>query len=97
MKLDENETPDEGKNTYKEHLQYNEKEQNVKNIVFDSAKFSTHANFFGITPPTLLTSYFDPCDPRQNFIELRYPLQRLNRATYETTIPTPPTLFNRLK
>ena len=32
-----------GMNTYKEHLQFNENERNVKNIFFTQANFSTYA------------------------------------------------------
>ena len=55
----------DGKNTYEEHLQNNEKERNAKNIVFDSRQlFDPYYNFMD---PTLLRH------PRQNFIDPRHP------------------------
>ena len=48
-----------GMNTYKEHLQYNEKERNVKNVVFDPRQlFDRCQNFVDSR---------HPCHPRQNF------------------------------
>ena len=47
------------RNTYKEHLQYNEKEQNLKNIAFDLPKFfNPYQNIMG---PCYA------CQPHQNF------------------------------
>ena len=55
-------------NTNKEHLQYSDREQNMKILFLTHAKFSTHAKFCGITPPTLPTPYFDQPNSRQNFM-----------------------------
>ena len=82
-KLDENKTPDERK---KYLLEYNEKEQNVKNIVFDPCQNfmeSNHSRYPRQSTPKLYA-------PRQ-------PLQSLTRATHELTITTPPTLSSRFK
>ena len=47
-----------GRNTFKGYLQYNEKERNIKNIVFDSHQlFDSSQNF----------------DPRQNFMDPHHP------------------------
>ena len=59
--------------------------------------FQPMPKFCGITPPTLATPYFDPRNLQQKFRDPRHPLQSLTRATYESTIPTPTTLFSRLK
>ena len=42
-----------GTNTYKEHLQYKEKEQNIKNIVFDPFQLFDRCQ-----------SFIEPCYPR---------------------------------
>lgn len=52
-----------GANTYKDHLQYNKKERNVKNIVF---VFDQCQNFMDPHLPRHPRRNFDP---RQNFID----------------------------
>ena len=66
------------KNTYKEHLQDNEKEQNVKNLVFDPCQVfkpcqnfveSHHSRYrrhflWKLYGPTPVTPKFDPLHPR---------------------------------
>ena len=54
------------KNTLKEHLQYNEKEKNVKNIVFYPCQvFNPCQNF---------VESHHPRNPCQDFMDPRHPL-----------------------
>ena len=71
-------------NTYKEHLQYNEKELNVKNIVFDPRQlFETCQNF--TVPHYLRQNFMEPRHPLQKFKEPCHPRQNLTYATHKST------------
>ena len=95
-----------GMNTYKEHLLYNEKEQNVKNInTFFEARqlFDPCKNFMGLQHPSPLHQH-QSFDSRQYFMNPRhfffYPRQNIMNSrhprSHAATLPTPHTLFNRL-
>ena len=60
-------------NTYKKHLEYNEKERKAKNIVFDPRKLFDPCQIF--TDPRLPRQNFDP---RQIFMDPRYPCQNFD-------------------
>ena len=50
-----------GANTNKEHLQYNEKSRNVKNIVFDPRQlFDPCKSFMDLRHPRYPRQHFDP-------------------------------------
>ena len=79
------------KKTYQEHLQYNEKKGNIKNITLDRRQlFSPCQSFMGQRYPCHSRQNFDPhhffdsCqnfkDPRQDFTVPRH--QHRNHVTY---------------
>ena len=82
-----------GTNTYKEHLLYNEKKRNVKNIdiVFDPRQFfDTYKNFMDPCQPRHQRQILDPrhfLDQRQKFMSPRLPRKNLTNATNEPTHP----------
>ena len=74
-----------GTNAYKEHLLYDENERSAKNIDIGSDScqlFHPYKHFMG--PRHLF-------DQSQTFMNLRQP------RTHAPMLPTPPTLFSRLK
>ena len=90
--------------TYEEHLSHYEKEPNVKNIVFGPRQLLYADRKFRDTrhphhPRSGSINLRHPRQPRhifdqrQNYVN---PHQNLTHATYEPTLPTPPTLFNML-
>ena len=71
------------KNTYKEHLQHNEKEQSVKNIVLDSSQvFNPHQNF--------VKSHHPRC-PRHIMTHVTHMKALWNHAIHSKVWPAPPT------
>ena len=87
-----------GMNTYKEHLLYNEKKRNVKNIdiIFDPRQFfDTCKNFMDPCQPRHPSQIMDPrhfFDSRQKFMSPRLPRKNLTNANYEPTHPHYPFL-----
>ena len=74
-----------GTNTYKEHLLYNEKKRNVKNIdiAFDTRQLCNTCKNFQRHP----RQNFDPRHPRyprHNFMNPRHPRYPRTHATHAT-------------
>ena len=71
------------KDTYREHLQYNEKEQNVNNIVFDSCQFSNPCQNF--------VESHHPRYPRHILTHATYLKTLWSHATHSKVWPAAPT------
>ena len=84
-----------GTNAYKEHLLYDENERSAKNIDIGSDScqlFHPYKHFMDPRHPR--KHFMDPrhlFDQRQTFMNLHHP------RTHAPMLPTPPTLFSRLK
>ena len=89
FKLDGNKTPDDRKKyIYKEHLQYSEREQNVKKVFDPSQIFNPCQNFV----ESHHLHY-----PRHIFTHATHAKTLWTHATHEPTLLLPLTLFSRLK
>ena len=84
-----------GTNVYKEHLLYDENERSAKNIDIGSGSCQLFHPYKHCMDPCHPRKHFmDPrhlFDQRQTFMNLRHP------RTHAPMLPTPPTLFSRLK